>query len=174
MIFLPGTTEDERRPLKRFAQHLAFKNHGVATFKCVLIPEERYLVKPKLHMVREIQLQAGLDKELYQSIQSIGDEAPWSSHYEAMEYQKPLWMGYTKACEAILSSDLMDRLKSDSYDVALVYSGQPCHLAVVHALAIPFIYYDMAGFSDETVAAARLPMSPGIIPASVSTIQRVS
>lgn len=57
----------------------------------------------------------------------------------------------------LLNSNLMDTLKRDQIEVAIVYSGNPCQLAFVHALGIPFIYYDMEGFTDETIIASGTP-----------------
>jgi hypothetical protein len=51
----------------------------------------------------------------------------------------------------------METLKRDQIEVAIVYSGNPCQLAFVHALGIPFIYYDLEGFTDETVIASGTP-----------------
>lgn len=45
----------------------------------------------------------------------------------------------------MLNSDLLDNLKSENIDVAIVYNGNPCQLAIVHALHIPFIYFDLEG-----------------------------
>jgi hypothetical protein len=51
----------------------------------------------------------------------------------------------------------METLKRDQIEVAVVYSGNPCQLALVHALSIPFIYFDLDGFTDETVIASGTP-----------------
>ena len=68
----------------------------------------------------------------------------------------------------------MDTLKKDKLDVAIIYAGNPCQLAIVHVLGIPFIYYDLngislvfvfrlmsmsqiSGFTDETVIASASP-----------------
>ncbi|KAK6013991.1 hypothetical protein OSTOST_20664 [Ostertagia ostertagi] len=37
----------------------------------------------------------------------------------------------------MLNSNLMDTLKKESIDVAIVYAGNPCQLAITHVLAIP-------------------------------------
>lgn len=169
IVFLPGTTEYERQPLNKIAQHLVFKNHGLSTFKSILIPEKRYLVKQKIHLARELGLNTGIPKEMYQAIEQLGNEIPWRRNYDTVDYIKPMWKAYANACEPVLNSDLMERMKQDQYDVALVYAGNPCNLAIVHAMAVPFIYFDMWGFTDETVAASSTPMLPGAIPSSQST-----
>lgn len=51
----------------------------------------------------------------------------------------------------------MDSLKKDKIDVALVYAGNPCQLAVMHVMGIPFIYVDLQGYTDETVVASAAP-----------------
>lgn len=51
----------------------------------------------------------------------------------------------------------METLKRDQVEVAVVYSGNPCQLAFVHALGIPFIYFDLDGLTDETAVAAGMP-----------------
>uniref|UniRef100_A0AC34FTY7 Glucuronosyltransferase n=1 Tax=Panagrolaimus sp. ES5 TaxID=591445 RepID=A0AC34FTY7_9BILA len=57
----------------------------------------------------------------------------------------------------MLNSNLMDTLKKDKIDVGIVYAGNPCQYAILHVLGIPFIYYDVDGFSDETVVASGTP-----------------
>ena len=57
----------------------------------------------------------------------------------------------------MLNSNLMDTLKKDQIDVAIVYSGNPCQLAIMHVLGIPFIYFDLEGFTDETIVASGAP-----------------
>lgn len=39
----------------------------------------------------------------------------------------------------------MDTLKKDNIDIAIVYAGNPCQLAILHTLQIPFIYFDVEG-----------------------------
>lgn len=72
----------------------------------------------------------------------------------------------------MINSNLMDTLKKDNIDVAIVYSGNPCILAMMHVLGVPVIYYDQEGrfvagvqktkrlgFSDETLVAAGVPLN---------------
>lgn len=152
VVFLPGTTDGERQILNRIAQELAYKNHGVCTFKGIIIPEVKYIVMQRLHLVRELKLNLGLSKEIYEPMKTAGNKGIWSPDYDTKEYILPFWKGYANACEPILNSDLMDRLRDEVYDVALVYAGNPCYLGIVHALSIPFIYFDTTGFSDEIVS----------------------
>jgi hypothetical protein len=51
----------------------------------------------------------------------------------------------------------METMKRDQVEVAVVYSGNPCQLAFVHALGLPFIYFDLDGLTDETIIAAGMP-----------------
>lgn len=53
LLFLLGTTQQERAPMEHLAQSLALRHHTVITVKPVLVPEEPRLVKPVLHLVRE-------------------------------------------------------------------------------------------------------------------------
>lgn len=39
----------------------------------------------------------------------------------------------------------MDTLKKETLDVGIVYSGNPCQLAINHVLGIPTIYFDLEG-----------------------------
>lgn len=151
LVFLPGTTDGERQVVNRLAQELAYRNHAVSTFKGIIIPEVKYLVMQRLHMVRELKLNLGLPKEVYEPVKRSGDYGPWLPQYDVKEYILPFWKAYTNACEPILNSDLMDRLRDEIYDVAVVYAGNPCNLGLVHALSIPFIYFDTTGYSDEIV-----------------------
>ncbi|KIH53783.1 hypothetical protein ANCDUO_16077 [Ancylostoma duodenale] len=45
----------------------------------------------------------------------------------------------------MINSNLIDTLQKDALDVAIVYSGNPCQLAIAHVLAVPVIYYDLEG-----------------------------
>ena len=73
------------------------------------------------------------------------------------------------ACDTLINSDLMHRFRDDKYDVAIVHSGNPCNLAMVWALNIPFIYFDVEGLSDQTLFAAGIPANPFRFPSSLST-----
>uniref|UniRef100_A0A914UPS5 glucuronosyltransferase n=1 Tax=Plectus sambesii TaxID=2011161 RepID=A0A914UPS5_9BILA len=171
LVFLHGTTQFERSSLEYLAMQLGARHHGTASFKGILIPEEPRLVKPKLHMVREMTLKDMATTELYEPLVEIGNEIPWRVDQDQIDHQLPYWRAYNHSCNLILNSNLMDKLKKEKFDVAIVYAGNPCNLAIVHALAMPFIYYDLTGFSDETAVAAGVPLSVGV-PSSVSRFAR--
>jgi hypothetical protein len=57
----------------------------------------------------------------------------------------------------MLNSNLMDVLNQDQLDVAIVYSGNPCLLAIVQTLGLPFVYVDLEGLSKEIVIASGMP-----------------
>lgn len=48
----------------------------------------------------------------------------------------------------------MEILAKEQIDTAIIYNGNPCQLAIVHALNIPYIYFDLEGFSLETKVAS--------------------
>lgn len=50
----------------------------------------------------------------------------------------------------------MEIIARDNIDVAIVYAGNPCQLAIVYTLGIPFIYFDLNGLTDETRIAAQI------------------
>lgn len=147
LIFLHGTTQFERSSLEFLAMNLGARHHGTASFKGIIIPEEPRLVKPKLHMVREMTLKNMAPEELYDPIVKIGNEIPWRRDQDQIDHQLPYWRAYNHSCNLILNSNLMDKLKKEKFDVAVVYAGNPCNLAIVHALAMPFIYFDLTGRS---------------------------
>jgi hypothetical protein len=145
LIFLVGTTQFERATLEYLAQQLALRHHNVATVKPILIPEEARLVRPKLHLVRELTLKSLATKTMSDQLIRIGNEIPWRRQYSIDDHLRPYWRAYNHSCALMLNSNLMDKLKVDSFDVAIVYAGNPCQLAIVHALALPFIYLDLDG-----------------------------
>ncbi|TMS36656.1 hypothetical protein L596_003766 [Steinernema carpocapsae] len=157
LLFLLGTTQFERSTFEYLAQQLALRHHNTITVKPILIPEEPRLVKPKLHMVREKTLKNMLPKTLYAPLKTIGDRMPWQKEYVLEDYLEPYWAAHNHSCHKILNSNLMDTLKKDQVEVAIIYSGNPCQLALVHVLGIPFIYYDLEGFTDETLVASSTP-----------------
>lgn len=63
----------------------------------------------------------------------------------------------------------MKVIARDNIDVAIVYAGNPCQLAIVHALGIPFIYFDLNGFTDETRIAAQMSWNSNLYPGFNST-----
>ncbi|VDM45714.1 unnamed protein product [Toxocara canis] len=159
LLFLIGTTQFERGIFEYLAQQLALRNHKTITVKPVLIPEEARLVKSKLHLVHEKTLNNLLPRRLFKPLEAAGNEVPWKNTYETDEYMYPYYAAHVYACKKMLNSNLMDTLKRDKIDVAIVYSGNPCQLAIVHALHIPFIYFDIEGFTDETRVASGTPLN---------------
>lgn len=145
LLYLIGTNHFERTTFEYLAQQLALRHHNTITVKPILIPEEPRLVKPKLHLVREKTLKNLLPKKLYEPLEKIGEDIPWRTTYEIDEIDVPYWAAHNYSCDKILNSNLLDTLKKDQIDVAIVYSGNPCQLAIVHVLGIPFIYYDLEG-----------------------------
>jgi len=59
----------------------------------------------------------------------------------------------------MIHSDMMEVLRRDQIDLAIVYAGNPCQIGIVYTLGIPFIYVDMDGLTDETIVASRMPWS---------------
>uniref|UniRef100_A0A7E4VPX1 glucuronosyltransferase n=1 Tax=Panagrellus redivivus TaxID=6233 RepID=A0A7E4VPX1_PANRE len=157
LFFLLGTNQFERNTFEFLAQQLALRHHSVVTVKPVLIPEEPRLVKPKLHLVKEKQLKNLLPSTLYKPLEEVGGDVPWRQTYEVDAFDEPYWTGHNHSCYKMLNSNLMDTLKKDKLDVAVVYAGNPCQLAIVHILGIPFVYYDVHGFTDETIIASGNP-----------------
>lgn len=51
----------------------------------------------------------------------------------------------------MINSDLMDNLKKENIDVAIVYVGNPCLLGIVYTLKIPFIFFDVEGNFDNLI-----------------------
>jgi hypothetical protein len=50
------------------------------------------------------------------------------------------------ACQSLIDSDVMVRLREGNYDVALVYAEQPCAAALVRAINVPLIWIDTQGW----------------------------
>ncbi|KAI6228587.1 Glucuronosyltransferase [Aphelenchoides fujianensis] len=157
LFFLLGTNAADRHVFEFLAQQVALRHHDTITVKPVLIPEEPRLVKPRLHLVREKMLKNLLPKRLFQPLEEVGSEVPWRKTYELDAYEEPYWRAHNHSCEKMLNSNLMSTLKKDQIEVAVVYGGNPCQLAIVHALGIPFVYFDLEGFTDETVVASGSP-----------------
>ncbi|KAI6184932.1 Glucuronosyltransferase [Aphelenchoides bicaudatus] len=154
LFFLIGTNAFDRHIFEFIAQQIALRHHNVVTIKPVLIPEEPRLVKPRLHMVREKMIKNTLPSHMYEPLERIGSDVPWRKTYELDAHVEPLWKAHNHSCGMLLNSNLMETLKRDQVEVAVVYSGNPCQLAFVHSLGIPFIYYDLDGLTDETVVAS--------------------
>lgn len=57
----------------------------------------------------------------------------------------------------LLNSNLMETLRRDQLELAFLFLGEPCQLALTHALGIPYLLVDLAGLTDETVVAAGMP-----------------
>ncbi|KIH66772.1 UDP-glucoronosyl and UDP-glucosyl transferase [Ancylostoma duodenale] len=164
LLFLLGTNQYERNTFEFLAQQLALRHHNVITVKPILIPEEPRLVKPKLHLVREKTLKNLLPKELYENLEKAGDVIPWQTTYEEEAYDEVYWTAHNASCYKMINSNLIDTLQKDALDVAIVYSGNPCQLAIAHVLAVPVIYYDLEGLSDETLVASNSPLNLDVVP----------
>uniref|UniRef100_A0A9J2PB87 glucuronosyltransferase n=1 Tax=Ascaris lumbricoides TaxID=6252 RepID=A0A9J2PB87_ASCLU len=164
LLFLIGTTHFERGVFEYLAQQLALRNHYTVTVKPILIPEESRLVKQKLHLVHEKTLNNLLPRHLFEPLEAIGNDFPWRRGYETEQHLFPYYAAHVHACKKMLNSNLMETLKKDQIDVAIVYAGNPCQLAIVHALHIPFIYFDVEGFTDETRVASGTPLNADIPP----------
>ncbi|PIO56047.1 hypothetical protein TELCIR_22559, partial [Teladorsagia circumcincta] len=164
LLFLLGTNQYERHTFEFLAQQLALRHHQVTTVKPILIPEEPRLVKPKLHLVKEKTLKNLLPRELSDALQKAGDVIPWKDDYEEEANDEVYWRAYNASCYKMLNSNLMDTLRKESIDVAVVYAGNPCQLAITHVLAIPVIYFDLEGLSDETLVASNSPLNLDIPP----------
>uniref|UniRef100_A0A0N4Z9L1 glucuronosyltransferase n=1 Tax=Parastrongyloides trichosuri TaxID=131310 RepID=A0A0N4Z9L1_PARTI len=157
LFFLIGTNQFERHIFEYMAQQLALRHHTTVTVKPILIPEEPRLVKHKLHMVKEKVIKNMLPKELYEPLVKIGSDVPWRETYEYETMDEPYWTAHNYSCGKMLNSDLMDIIKKEEIDVAIVYSKNPCQLSLLHVLGIPFIYFDLDGFTDETIIASSTP-----------------
>ncbi|CAI5454263.1 unnamed protein product [Caenorhabditis angaria] len=166
LVFLLGTNQFERNSLEFLAQQLALRHHNVITIKPVLIPEEPRLVKPKLHLVREKVIKNVLPKELYQPLERAVPDIAWSNEYDYDSYLEPYYKAHNASCLKMLNSNLVDSLKKESLDVAVVYSGNPCLTALTHLVAVPTIYFDSEGFSDETLIASGTPVDVQVSPSS--------
>ncbi|RCN51505.1 hypothetical protein ANCCAN_02456 [Ancylostoma caninum] len=164
LLFLLGTNQYERNTFEFLAQQLALRHHNVITVKPILIPEEPRLVKPKLHLVREKTLKNLLPKALYEDLEKAGDVIPWQANYEEEAYDEVYWTAHNASCYKMINSNLIDTLQKDALDVAIVYSGNPCQLAIAHVLAVPVIYYDLEGLSDETLVASNSPLNLDVVP----------
>ncbi|ETN76147.1 hypothetical protein NECAME_03520 [Necator americanus] len=159
LLFLLGTNQYERNIFEFLAQQLALRHHNVITVKPILIPEEPRLVKPKLHLVKEKTLKNMLPKNLYEDLEKAGDVIPWKAGYEEEAYDEVYWKAHNASCYKMINSNLLEVLQKDAPDVAITYSGNPCQLAIAHILAVPVIYYDLEGLSDETLVASNSPLN---------------
>ncbi|VDM54503.1 unnamed protein product [Angiostrongylus costaricensis] len=169
LLFLLGTNQFERNIFEFLAQQLALRHHNVITVKPILIPEEPRLVKPKLHLVKEKTLKNllphfGLFRNMYVDLVKAGDVIPWKNEYEDEAYDEVYWTAHNASCYKMLNSNLFDTLKKESLDVAIVYSGNPCQLAIAYVLAVPVIYFDLEGLSDETLVASNSPLNLDVPP----------
>ncbi|GMR62015.1 hypothetical protein PMAYCL1PPCAC_32210 [Pristionchus mayeri] len=158
LVFLLGTSQPERATLEHVAQQLALRHHTVVTVKPVLIPEEPRLVKPRLHLVREKTMKNLLDKKMYRPLEQAYDVAPWQAGYDYDDFLLPYYAAHNASCARIINSDLIDGLRKDNLDVAVVYAGNPCQLAVAHILGVPSVYFDLEGLTDETLVASGSPL----------------
>ncbi|KAK6049659.1 hypothetical protein COOONC_12836 [Cooperia oncophora] len=148
LLFLLGTNQYERNIFEILAQQLALRHHQVTTVKPILIPEEPRLVKPKLHLVKEENTEKFATqqfREMSDALQKAGDVVPWKNDYEEEPHDEVYWRAHNASCYKMLNSNLMDTLKKENIDVAIVYAGNPCQLAITRVLAIPVIYFDLEG-----------------------------
>ncbi|KAE9412883.1 hypothetical protein Angca_008686, partial [Angiostrongylus cantonensis] len=164
LLFLLGTNQFERNIFEFLAQQLALRHHNVITVKPILIPEEPRLVKPKLHLVKEKTLKNLLPQNMYVDLEKAGDVIPWKNEYEDEAYDEVYWTAHNASCYKMLNSNLFDSLKKEPLDVAIVYSGNPCQLAIAYVLAVPVIYFDLEGLSDETLVASNSPLNLDVPP----------
>uniref|UniRef100_A0AC35U5A6 Glucuronosyltransferase n=1 Tax=Rhabditophanes sp. KR3021 TaxID=114890 RepID=A0AC35U5A6_9BILA len=157
LLFLLGTNQFERNTFEFVAQQLALRHHTTITVKPILIPEEPRLVKPRLHLVKEKVLKNMVPKAMIEQLEEVGKVVPWTDKYQFEAMEEPYWTAHNHSCAKLLNSDLMDSIKKENVDVAIVYSGNACQLAILHVLGIPYIYFDTDGFTDETVVASATP-----------------
>ncbi|GMT06987.1 hypothetical protein PENTCL1PPCAC_29161 [Pristionchus entomophagus] len=158
LVFLLGTQQQERATMEHMAQQLALRHHSVVSVKPILIPEEPRLVMQRLHLVREKTMKNLLHKTQFRPLEQAFDIAPWQSGYDYDDYLVPYYAAHNATCARIINSDLIDGLRKDSLDVALVYAGNPYQLAVAHVLGIPTVYFDLEGLTDETLVASGSPL----------------
>ncbi|CAL2050419.1 unnamed protein product [Caenorhabditis brenneri] len=158
LVFLLGTNQFERNIFEFLAQQLALRHHNVISIKPVLIPEEPRLVKPKLHLVREKVIKNVLSKDLFKPLEDAVPNTAWRVDYDYDSYLEPYYRAHNASCYKLLNSNLVDSLKKESLDLAIVYSGNPCLNALTHLVAVPTIYFDTEGLTDETLVAAGAPI----------------
>ncbi|EGT52956.1 hypothetical protein CAEBREN_05802 [Caenorhabditis brenneri] len=158
LVFLLGTNQFERNIFEFLAQQLALRHHNVISIKPVLIPEEPRLVKPKLHLVREKVIKNVLSKDLFKPLEDAVPNTAWRVDYDYDSYLEPYYKAHNASCYKLLNSNLVDSLKKESLDLAIVYSGNPCLNALTHLVAVPTIYFDTEGLTDETLVAAGAPI----------------
>ncbi|KAF1748221.1 hypothetical protein GCK72_024688 [Caenorhabditis remanei] len=158
LVCLLGTNQFERNIFEFLAQQLALRHHNVISIKPVLIPEEPRLVKPKLHLVREKVIKNVLNKDLFKPLEDAVPNTAWRADYDYDSYLEPYYRAHNASCYKLLNSNLVDSLKKESLDVAIVYSGNPCLNALTHLVAVPTIYFDTEGLTDETLTAAGAPV----------------
>ncbi|CAD6187583.1 unnamed protein product [Caenorhabditis auriculariae] len=164
-----------RRNIFEFlAQQLALRHHNVITVKPVLIPEEPRLVKPKLHLVREKVIKNTVNRDIYEPLENTVTNAAWNEGYDEEDYLKSYYKAHNASCYKMLNSNLVASLSKESLDVAIIYSGNPCLVALTHLMAVPTVYFDLEGLSDETLVAAGVPFLPGAEPSSCSVFPKQS
>ncbi|OUC40706.1 UDP-glucoronosyl and UDP-glucosyl transferase [Trichinella nativa] len=155
IIFTPDSPNAGREALNKLAQELAFRNHDVFTFRTLLLPEQPYLVVQRPHKVTEFKLQIDLPTEWILHLRAFGNASIWTTEYGDQKYLHLLWKAQVEACSTTLNSDFLDRLRQITPDVCIIPSDDPCALGIVHALKLPFIYYDSDGLQDETILSVR-------------------
>ncbi|KRX27144.1 UDP-glucuronosyltransferase 2B1, partial [Trichinella nelsoni] len=171
VIFTPDSPNAGREALNKLAQELAFRNHDVFTFRTLLLPEQPYLVVQRPHKVTEFKLQIDLPPEWILHLRAFGNASIWTTEYGDQKYLHSLWKAQVEACSTTLNSDFLDRLRQITPDVCIIPSDDPCALGIVHALKLPFIYYDSDGLQDETILSVRPQLFlQGLPPSSRSTL----
>ncbi|KRZ79699.1 UDP-glucuronosyltransferase 2B1, partial [Trichinella papuae] len=173
VIFTHDSPNAGREALNKLAQELAFRNHDVFTFRTLLLPEQPYLVVQRPHKVTEFKLQIDLPSEWIVHLRAFGNASIWTTEYGDQKYLHSLWKAQVEACSTTLNSDFLDRLRHITPDVCVIPSDDPCALGIVHALKLPFIYYDSDGLQDETILSVRPQLFlQGLPPSSYSTLPR--
>uniref|UniRef100_A0A183CDS7 SAM_MT_RSMB_NOP domain-containing protein n=1 Tax=Globodera pallida TaxID=36090 RepID=A0A183CDS7_GLOPA len=174
LFFLIGTNQFERHTFEFMAQELARRAHKVTTVKPILVPEEPRLVKPLLHMVHEKVLKDVLPRRLFEPLGRVGQNVPWSEEAgEESALRAPYWAAHNYSCGKVkmnwnwketrlnivklLNSNLMEVIARADIDLAILYTGDPCLMGIVHALGIPFVLFDLEGVTDETLIASGAP-----------------
>lgn len=104
---------------------------------------------------------------------------PWRTTYEYDAFEEPYRKAFNFSCEKVrityfpaifsnllvflqmLNSNLMEVLSKEQIDLAILdTSGNPCELGIVHTMGIPFIYYDVRGFTENTRRVAGVSEIP--------------
>uniref|UniRef100_A0A8R1DQV2 UDP-glucuronosyltransferase n=1 Tax=Caenorhabditis japonica TaxID=281687 RepID=A0A8R1DQV2_CAEJA len=153
MFAVPGKESPLTAPLIP-----AYLLHSFALLHIPKAKEPR-LVKPKLHLVREKVIKNVLTKDLYKPLEDAVPNTAWRADYDYENYLEPYYQAHNASCYKLLNSNLVDSLKKESLDLAIVYSGNPCLSALTYLIAVPTVYVDTEGLTDETLIAAGAPIN---------------